>query len=159
MTKLPETTRIARILELVWLVSRDPRRWTRKALAERFEISERMITADLELIRHGLKFEINNVRGQGYYFTSLPSLPAVSYSLPEALALILAAQSARQLSGISQTDLAAAIAPSPIRMPGRITASMPIQTSLPTTVSPRSSRAQVDWSNPCSQPWPKMLKG
>lgn len=110
MARLPETTRIARILEMVWLISREPRRWTRAALAERFEISERMVTDDIQLIRHGLVFDLQAAYGQGYYFTSLPSLPAVSYSLPEALALILAAQSARQLSGISQSDLAAAIA-------------------------------------------------
>jgi predicted DNA-binding transcriptional regulator YafY len=110
VTKLPETTRIARILELIWLISRDPRRWTRKDLAKRFEISERMITADLDLLRHGLGLDAKSERGRGYYFTSVPSLPAVSYTLPEALALILAAQSARQLSGISQGDLSAAIA-------------------------------------------------
>ena len=110
MARLPETTRIARILELVWLISREPRRWTRPALAERFEISERMVTDDIQLIRHGLLFDLKSAYRQGYYFTSLPSLPAVSYSLPEALALILAAQAARQLSGISQTDLATAIA-------------------------------------------------
>ncbi|CAN5540846.1 WYL domain-containing transcriptional regulator [soil metagenome] len=110
MARLPETTRIARILEMVWLISREPRRWTRVALADEFEISERMITDDIQLIRHGLQFDLQSSYGQGYYFSSLPSLPSVSYSLPEALALILAAQSARQLSGISQTDLAAAIA-------------------------------------------------
>ncbi len=110
MARLPETTRTARILEMVWLISREPRRWTRKALATRFEISERMITEDVQIIRHGLVFDLQADYGKGYYFTSLPHLPAVSYSLPEALALILAAQSARQLSGVSQTDLAAAIA-------------------------------------------------
>lgn len=117
--KLPENTRIARILDLVWLISREPRRWTRKDLARRFEISERMVTSDLELLRHGLKFEIESDRGRGYYFSRVPSLPAVSYTLPEALALILAAQSARQLSGISQADLSAAIA--------RISAVIPIE--------------------------------
>ncbi|MEZ4523201.1 MAG: WYL domain-containing protein [Thermomicrobiales bacterium] len=110
MARLPETTRIARILEMVWLISRQPRHWTRAALAEKFEISERMVTQDIQVIRHGLVFDLQSAYGEGYYFPSLPSLPAVSYSLPEALALILAAQSARQLSGISQSDLATAIA-------------------------------------------------
>jgi predicted DNA-binding transcriptional regulator YafY len=110
MARLPETTRIARILEMVWRISREPRRWTRAALATEFEISERMVTQDIQLIRHGLGFDLKSSYGEGYYFTHLPNLPAVSYSLPEALALILAAQSARQLSGISQADLAAAIA-------------------------------------------------
>ena len=110
MARLPETTRIARILEMVWLIGREPRRWTRNDLAERFEISQRMVTGDIQLIRNGLNFDLKADYGKGYYFTSLPRLPAVSYSLPEALALILAAQTARQLSGISQSDLAAAIA-------------------------------------------------
>ena len=110
MAKLQETTRIARILEMVWLISREPRRWTRAALATEFEISERRVTDDLDIIRHGLRFDLQSSRGEGYYFSQLPNLPAVSYSLPEALALILAAQSARQLSGISQSDLVAAIA-------------------------------------------------
>jgi predicted DNA-binding transcriptional regulator YafY len=110
MARLPETTRIARILEMVWRISREPRHWNRAALATEFEISERMVTQDIQLIRHGLGFDLQSDYGKGYYFTHLPNLPAVSYSLPEALALLLAAQSARQLSGISQADLAAAIA-------------------------------------------------
>src|SRR5690606_25589836 len=57
------------------------------------------------------------------------------------------------------TDFAATMAPSPILMPGRITASMPIQTSLPTMVSPRFSASQVLTSKPSSQPWPNMLTG
>jgi predicted DNA-binding transcriptional regulator YafY len=69
MARLPETTRIARILEMVWRISREPRRWTRAALATEFEISERMVTQDIQLIRHGLGFDLKSSYGEGYYFT------------------------------------------------------------------------------------------
>lgn len=69
-----------------------------------------MITNDLEVIRHGLKFELENDRGRGYYFASVPQLPSVSYSLSEALALVLAAQSARRIGGVPHADLSSAIA-------------------------------------------------
>lgn len=110
MANYPETTRVARILDIIWRISREPQRWTRKDLAEAFEVSTRTIGKDLEIIRHRLHFDLESDRKRGYYFKSLPKLPSVSYSLPEALALILAAQASRQLGGISQPDLAAAIA-------------------------------------------------
>lgn len=110
LSKLPETTRVSRILEIIWNISRSPRTWTRRRLAEQFEVSERMITNDLEVIKHGLKFDLENDRGRGYYFARVPQLPSVSYSLSEALALVLAAQSARRIGGIPHADLSSAIA-------------------------------------------------
>ncbi len=67
MTKAPETTRVARILDIIWRIDNAPRRWTRKRLAEVFEVSERSITSDLDIIRHGLRFDLQNDRGRGYY--------------------------------------------------------------------------------------------
>lgn len=110
MSRLPETTRIARVLDIIWRISKAPRYWTRKALAEEFEVSERTITSDLEMIRHRLNFELDSERGSGYFFRSMPQLPAVAYSVPEALALVLAAQVGAQFAGIPQHDLASAIA-------------------------------------------------
>lgn len=110
MSRFPETTRIARVLRIVGLISTQPRSWTRARLAGHFEVSERMITDDIQLIREGLGFDLQADRGVGYYFTSVPRLPSVSYTLSEAVALILAAQSARRLRGIPRPDLAAAIA-------------------------------------------------
>lgn len=110
MTNYPETKRIARILDIIWRISRSPHRWTRSDLAEAFEVSERTITGDIQIIRHRLQFDLRADYGRGYYFRALPTLPSVSYSIPEALALVLAAHSARQLGGISQQDLSAAIA-------------------------------------------------
>ena len=108
--RLPEVTRIARVLDIIWRVSAAPRYWTRKRLAEEFEVSERMITADLEIIRHRLRFDLRSERGAGYYFVAVPQLPSVSYSVPEALALVLAAEAGRQTPGIPQGDLSSAIA-------------------------------------------------
>jgi predicted DNA-binding transcriptional regulator YafY len=108
--RLPEVTRIARVLDIIWRIAAAPRYWSRKRLADEFEISERMITADLEIIRHRLRFDLRNERGAGYYFVAVPQLPSVTYSVPEALALVLAAEAGRQNPGIPQGDLSSAIA-------------------------------------------------
>ena len=110
MSRAQETMRIARVLDIIWRISTAPNYWTRKRLAEEFEVSERAITSDLQLIRHRLRFELSSERGKGYRFSRVPQLPSVSYSIPEALALILAAQVGRQFAGIPQHDLAGAVA-------------------------------------------------
>ncbi len=120
MTRLQETTRIARVLDIVWHINAAPRYWTRKRLAEKFEVSERSITSDLELIKHRLKFDLGNDRGKGYFFSKVPQLPSVTYSVAEALALILAARAARQFSGVPQRDLSAAIARLSSVIPGEL---------------------------------------
>jgi predicted DNA-binding transcriptional regulator YafY len=84
--------------------------WTRGALADAFEVSERQITKDLDVIRHGLRLDLQYQRGGGYYFESIPNLPALSYSLSEALAIYLAAEAGRRMVGIPQEDLSAALA-------------------------------------------------
>jgi predicted DNA-binding transcriptional regulator YafY len=114
MQTLPGTTheeevkRTARILEIVRIIATAPRRYGRKALADRFEISERMITKDLSIIRNGLKLEILS-SPDGYYFEKTPSLPSLQYSFSEALALLTAVQSAQQM-GSASPDLSAAVA-------------------------------------------------
>ncbi|HEX5165262.1 MAG TPA: transcriptional regulator [Thermomicrobiales bacterium] len=122
MARLPETTRIARVLDIVWHINAAPRYWTRKRLAEKFEVSERSITSDLDLIRHRLKFDLENDRGNGYYFAKVPQLPSVSYSIAEALALILAARAARQFPGVPQRDLSLAITRLSSVIPGELRA-------------------------------------
>ncbi len=107
--KLEETKRTARILELVQLVATRPRHYRRADLAKRFEISERMIQKDLEIIRHGLKLGLCN-DGDGYYFDHLPCLPTTAYSFSEALALLAAARAAQAIPGVNSAELAAAIA-------------------------------------------------
>lgn len=92
--RLEETKRISRVLRTVQLISLHPRAWTRERLAGEFEISERMIDKDLELIRHGLCYDLRRGRG-GYYFAKGPVLKPINLTVPEALALALAAQLAR----------------------------------------------------------------
>lgn len=105
--RLEETRRTARILETVYHISAAPERWTRKSLADKYEVGQRQIQRDLDIIRHRLRLELKRSR-QGYYFTKIPRLPVVSYTLSEALALLLAAQAAREY-GVDTAELAAAI--------------------------------------------------
>jgi len=101
--------RTSRILEIVHIIATAPQRYLRRDLAHRFEISERMIQKDLEVIRHGLKLSLLHLP-EGYYFEEVPRLPALQYTFSEALALLLAVQAARQVSGIGSAELAAAVA-------------------------------------------------
>ncbi|MEW6573829.1 MAG: WYL domain-containing transcriptional regulator [Bacillota bacterium] len=106
--RLEETKRVSRIIELVQIIAASPRRWSRQDLAARFEVSERMIQKDLQIIRHGLKLQL--VRSpEGYYFGKTPVLPVLQFTFAEALALLLAIQAARQLSGLGSAELAAAL--------------------------------------------------
>jgi len=99
---------VARILELIQIVMLR-RRTRRRELAERFEVSERMIQKDLDVVRHGLKLELRR-DADGYYFGQLPHLPTTEYSFPEALALLEAARAAQVIPGVNSAELAAAIA-------------------------------------------------
>ncbi len=104
-----EIKRTARILELVHMIATSPRRFLRRDLAAHFEVSERMIQKDFNIIKHGLKLDLMH-SAEGYYFEAIPRLPTLQYSFQEALALLLAVQVARQISGIASGELAAAIA-------------------------------------------------
>jgi predicted DNA-binding transcriptional regulator YafY len=53
-----ETRRISRVLQMLNLIAVKPRRYLRRELAEKFEVSERMIEKDLDLIRHGMKLSL-----------------------------------------------------------------------------------------------------
>jgi len=92
--RLEETKRIARVLRIVQMISAQPRVWTRRRLSQELEIGERMIDKDLELIRHGLCFDLRRVP-DGYYFQQGPLLKPLELTASEALALALAAQQAR----------------------------------------------------------------
>jgi predicted DNA-binding transcriptional regulator YafY len=92
-----------------------------------------MITADLQIIRNRLRFDLRSAPGAGYYFVGVPQLPSVSYSLPEALALMLAAEAGRQNPGIPQADLAAAL--------GRLASVMPPEVRQLTTRLAEGERA------------------
>lgn len=104
-----EFRRVARILEIIQYIATRPGWWKRKTLAERYELSERQIQKDLDIIRHRLGLPLIH-DGTGYTFERIPKLPSVQYTFPEALSLLLAMQSAQEVSGIGSPDLAAAIA-------------------------------------------------
>lgn len=107
--ELEELKRTARILEMVQMIAVSPRRYRRKDFADRFEISVRMVGKDIDVIRHALRLPLIP-SSQGYYFEEIPHLPAVQYTIPEALAVLLAVQAAQQISGVSSPELAAAVA-------------------------------------------------
>lgn len=107
--KPDEYRRVARVLEMTQMIAMRPGWWKRKTLAERYEISERQVQKDLDVIRHGLKLLLVH-DGAGYTLKDMPRLPAVQYSFSEALALLLAVQAAQQVSAIGSPDLAAALA-------------------------------------------------
>ena len=102
-----ETKRVSRILELTHIITLRPRRYLRRDLANRFGVGERMIQKDLDVIRNGLKLPLSH-SAMGYYFEETPRLPALQFPFSEALALVLALQAARQVSGIGPEDLTAA---------------------------------------------------
>ncbi len=108
MENLQETRRTARLLDLVWRISSAPRQWTRRRLAEQYEVSERQITKDLEILRNGLRFAIQR-SSEGYYFEQVPHLPTASFAFEEALALLLAARAGARLAGVDGEALAAAV--------------------------------------------------
>ncbi|MDY7078241.1 MAG: WYL domain-containing protein [Chloroflexota bacterium] len=107
--KYEENKRTSRILEIVHIVATAPHRYLRRDLAQHFEVSERMIQKDLEVVRHGLKLSLLH-SSEGYYFEQVPRLPVLQYTFAEALALLLAVQAARQVSGVGSAELAAAAA-------------------------------------------------
>ena len=100
-----EIRRTSRILQIINRIAMRPGRCRAKDLAQHFEVSDRTIKKDLQIIRHGLRLALRSSR-QGYYFEETPQLPAVAYSFTEALALVQAAQVSRQVAGISSADLA-----------------------------------------------------
>ncbi len=107
--RIEETRRTARVLDIIQQIATAPRRWTRRGLAEHYEMSERQIQKDLQVIRHGLCLPLcRDV--DGYYFEHLPRLPTTAYSFSEALALLSAARAAQAIPGIDSAELAAAIA-------------------------------------------------
>lgn len=107
--RLEETKRIARVLEIVQMIAVAPHCYSRRQLAERFEISERMIQKDLDVVRHGLKLPLLH-DSKHYFFERLPRLPTTAYSFAEALALLTAARAAQAVPGVNSAELAAAIA-------------------------------------------------
>lgn len=105
---LEETKRISRILELTQLIALHPRAHLRRELATRFEVSERMIQKDLDVIRHRLKIPLSH-SPQGYFFEETLRVPSLRLTFPEALSLWLAVDAGRQLHGLQSPELYGAL--------------------------------------------------
>ncbi len=106
--RLEETKRVARLIRLATLLTTQPRRWKRAELAVRFEIGQRQVARDLDLLR-GLGYTLRATH-QGYAFDNAPVLPALSLTVPEVLALALAASLARDSGDVDPATLGAALA-------------------------------------------------
>jgi len=100
---------LVRALKIASLVTSAPYQYTRPRLATDFEVSERTIDRDLAFLR-GLGWEIERDRERGYAFARAPRLPPVPLTLPDVLALTLAAELARDLGDIDTASLGAALA-------------------------------------------------
>ncbi|MDQ2786900.1 MAG: WYL domain-containing protein [Chloroflexota bacterium] len=109
MGRIDETRRVSRLLDIAWRIAAAPRHWTRKRLAAHYEVSERQITSDLTVMRHGLHWQVQTSH-TGYYFDPVPAVPGVQFTLPEALALLLAVRASMALPGVGSVELTAAIA-------------------------------------------------
>lgn len=107
--RIEETRRTARILDIIQHIAVAPNRWTRKAMAAKYEVSERQIQKDFEIIRNRLNLDLRHGE-DGYFLKSMPKLPTVSYSFSEALSLLLAARTARIFPGVDSVELTSAIA-------------------------------------------------
>lgn len=100
---------LVRALKIASLVTSAPYQYTRPRLATDFEVSERTIDRDLAFLR-GLGWEIERDRERGYAFARAPRLPPVPLTLPDVLALTLAAELACDSGDIDTASLGAALA-------------------------------------------------
>lgn len=137
-----ELQRVSRILELAAMVAAAPHRYLRRDLARRFEVSERMIQKDLDVIRNGLKLTLQH-DSSGYFFESIPRLPTLQYSFAEALALLMAIQPAVQMNGSVQPELAAALARLEALFPPELTRVLRQAALQPVKSAQRNHRAQM----------------
>jgi predicted DNA-binding transcriptional regulator YafY len=102
----PELQRVTRILDMLIVLSHE--KLKRRDLAQRYSVSERQITSDLQVIRQGLGIEVVST-DEGYRIKTLPSLPSVKFEMVELLALLLAALAGSRSPGVPQDKLAAAL--------------------------------------------------
>ncbi|MBO9351739.1 MAG: WYL domain-containing transcriptional regulator [Thermomicrobium sp.] len=107
--RLGEGNRVARLVDLLVTLAQAPKRYTRRELAARYQVSERQIGKDLQFLRERLGLAIERAPGGGYYLVSVPRLPSLQLELPQALALLLAAEAGHMIPGISSQELSAAL--------------------------------------------------
>lgn len=62
-----ECRRINRVLKIIFSIQNNPNRFSRKDLASKYNVSERTITKDIQIIKHGLCYPLYT-DNSGYYF-------------------------------------------------------------------------------------------
>ncbi len=139
---LAETKRVARLLDIIARISARPKVWTRRALAQAFEISERRLQEDLDIIVHRLRLPLAHCRS-GYFFRQATPLPAVTFAFGEAVALLLAAGVGRTTAGVDSAELATALARLEHAFPPELRHLLSHFTSLPTATGQDDHRRQM----------------
>ena len=89
---------MARIIEVAHLIHNEPRKWTRRRLAERLEVNKATIQRDIYLLRD-MGIETVPCGKQGYEIISDFFLPALNLSFEEVLSLVTAARFFRAAEG------------------------------------------------------------
>lgn len=102
------TKRVYRALKIASLITSQPRQWSRSDLAGKLGVGDRTVDRDLEVLR-ALGYEIVRT-GEGYVFTHVPAMAPLILSLPEVLAVTLAATLARDAGDIDTASLGSALA-------------------------------------------------
>ena len=98
------TYQMARIIKVAELIHSEPRQWTRRRLAERFEVNKTTIQRDIDLLRE-MEIEVVPCGKQGYEILSEFFLPALNLDFKEALALITAAGFYRAAEGKQASEV------------------------------------------------------
>lgn len=138
--KLEETKRTARLLQIMLMVAAAPRRYRRRDFVKQFEVSERMISRDIELISNITGFNLKGGR-EGYSFERVPDLPMLHFNVAETLALLNAIRVAKQMSGVNSPELAAVVARIEALFPGELV-SLLRQASRPGLITDRRQHRQ-----------------
>jgi len=107
--RLGEGDRVARLVDLLVTLAQSPKRYTRRELAARYQVSERQIGKDLQFLRERLGLVVERAPGGGYYLASVPRLPSLQLELPQALALLLAAEAGHMIPGVPSQELSTAL--------------------------------------------------
>lgn len=137
---------MTRILEVASLIHKEPRRWTRPRLAERFELDKATIQRYIDLLRD-MGIEIIPRGKQGYEMISDFFLPALNLDFEEALALVTAARFYQAAEGEQAVEVLN-------RAIHKITSNLPQQTNetlnqiVPQIEVPHQQVSQIDEAQP-----------
>ncbi|MCG9128644.1 transcriptional regulator [Candidatus Poribacteria bacterium] len=95
---------MARIIQVAHLIHIEPRNWTRRKLADRFDVNMTTIQRDIHQLR-SMGIEIVPIGKKGYKMISDFFLPSLNFDFKEALALITAASFYRGTENKSSVEV------------------------------------------------------